>query len=317
MANDNISSMTGYGRAEGLPASDSVAAFQLVAECRSVNSRFLEVNIRLPQPYAEYEREFRQLASAKFSRGRIDLVISRKALVRPADSLKASESANASEFKKAADPDKIRQRLSEAEKFFFSVGVTLQDSHKVDLVNRFLAESCADSENPADQSEIKEALLIADKALAQLKQQRQTEGKSLCAEILNRIDAVKTISGIIEKELVNHTDFLKTRLQDRLSRVLNDSSQLDPARLVQEVALLVDRSDVTEELSRLNVHLSAFEQAMQQGGVVGKRFDFLCQEIFRELNTLGTKAGVARIQSLVVDCKVDLERIREQVQNIE
>jgi uncharacterized protein (TIGR00255 family) len=168
----------------------------------------------------------------------------------------------------------------------------------------------------ADADDERPVLAALEAALVQLGAMRVTEGKALAAEMRARIEeltaartAIAALAGAVPQQV-------SRRLQERLKRLLDDA-EIDPARLAQEVALLADRADVTEELVRLASHLDQARALVDGDGAVGRRLDFLVQEIGRELNTIGSKSTVAEMSAAVVEAKAVLEKVREQVQNIE
>ena len=158
-------------------------------------------------------------------------------------------------------------------------------------------------------------LAALDAALAQLVTMRDAEGEALARELALRFDELAQLRGALEKLATEVPALIQRRLQERLRRLVTD--EVDPARLAQEVATLADRADVTEELVRLASHLDQGRALLGGTGAVGRRLDFLVQEIGRELNTIGSKSTHAEISSLVVDAKAVLEKVREQVQNVE
>jgi uncharacterized protein (TIGR00255 family) len=165
-----------------------------------------------------------------------------------------------------------------------------------------------------------------DGALAQLATMRDGEGKALAKDLLARIDELGTLRGTLEKLAADVPERVQRRLQQRLDRLLHDevadkgsdaAGWLDPARLAQEIALLAERADVTEELVRLASHLEQARALVTGAGASGRRLDFLVQEIGRELNTIGSKSAATEISSAIVEAKAVLEKVREQVQNVE
>jgi uncharacterized protein (TIGR00255 family) len=170
----------------------------------------------------------------------------------------------------------------------------------------------ADEEHPP----VLEAL---DAALAQLDQMRRAEGDALAAELLARFEELATLRTQVAMVAATVPQQLSRRLDDRLRRLLStqEGVEVDPARLAQEIALLADRADITEELVRLASHFDQARALVAASGSVGRRLDFLVQEIGRELNTVGSKSTVTEISTAVVDAKAVLEKVREQVQNVE
>jgi len=173
---------------------------------------------------------------------------------------------------------------------------------------------------PAERAEEDPPVLPAlDAALAQLEQMRRTEGEALAVELTTRCDELSALRTNIALLAASVPAQLSKRLHERVKRLLDaaDLAAVDPARLAQEIALLADRSDVTEELVRLSSHLDQVRALISSTGAVGRRLDFLVQEIGRELNTIGSKSTVSEISTAIVDAKAVLEKVREQIQNVE
>jgi uncharacterized protein (TIGR00255 family) len=177
-----------------------------------------------------------------------------------------------------------------------------------------------------DETDDVAVLAALDGALAQLQAMRETEGKALARELAARIDELDTIRSTIEKLAREVPERVQKRLQERLRRLLVDETTdkaadaagwIDPQRLAQEVALLAERADVTEELVRLASHLEQARALIAGSAAAGRRLDFLVQEIGRELNTIGSKSAATEISTVIVEAKAVLEKVREQVQNVE
>jgi uncharacterized protein (TIGR00255 family) len=176
-------------------------------------------------------------------------------------------------------------------------------------------------EDPRDDSDTPAVLAALDGALDQLKAMREGEGQALARELLARIDELTALRTTLERLAADVPERVQKRLQQRLERLLQDEgaadAALDPSRLAQEVALLAERADVTEELVRLASHLEQARLLVTGRAAAGRRLDFLVQEIGRELNTIGSKSAVTEISSAIVEGKAVLEKVREQVQNVE
>jgi uncharacterized protein (TIGR00255 family) len=294
----SISSMTGFGRSLEILEQESV---QIECEIKSVNSRYLESSIKIPRIFSEFEPVIKRLLANTFSRGKIDLNLSYRKINNKLDN--------------TYDIEQLKNNLEDYGKLLSDLGITWQDSDKISFVNKCLHESSA--ELPVDSSKWLTLKPVIDSAIRSLQESRIGEGKVIAEEMLSRVAQLNTISKKVILSLEGVSETLKDKLQARLTKIIGPDAKLDEARVLQEVAILVDRADVSEELSRLKAHLVLFQETIQNGGVLGKKLDFLCQEIFREINTLGSKAGIAEVQALVVDAKVELEKIREQVQNLE
>jgi len=290
-----MNSMTGYGRA----VVEAGPGERLIVEVSSVNRKQTDIALSLPKELSALEPDFRELATRRIARGRININVqwhSRKSSAVVVDEQAAAEVFAASE------------RL--AEKLQLAGGMSVDALLRAPGVIR---------EVPADidLDDLKQQALSAlDQAFTQMEQMRATEGASLERDFRARVeslrDTILKIRSCAEGVPSRHREAMHARLA-KMGLPIN----LDDERLVREIGLLADRSDVTEELTRLDSHLAQFCEQLDAEGAVGRTLEFINQEIFRELNTIGTKAGHADISRFVVDAKSELERIREQVANVE
>jgi len=286
--------MTGFGA-----GSATVDGEQLSVEVRAVNQKFVDVKARLPRELAALETELVQLVKAQLARGAVDVVVHRRALQgTPAVEIDlglAREYAQAhAELEKTLG---LGDRLS-ARTLFEAEGV-------VRLVER-----------PAAMEAARSALQKATaEALKQVVAMREREGEALARDLRSRLETLLELSRKVGVEAPAALAEHRRRLQARLKELV--AAPLEPGRLEQEVALLADRTDVAEELTRLESHLEQFAQLLSRPGPAGRRLDFLSQELHREVTTLGNKSQSAPIARLVIDMKTEAERIREQVQNVE
>jgi len=293
-----ISSMTGFGSAQG-----SAGAAEIGVEVRSVNHRFLDVNFRLPSNYSRFEQDLSRMLKAVLKRGRVDFTITRSDSVSERVATKFNEEA-------------FRSYLEITRRAIKLAGLKERSALPVAipqiLARREVLEVGTVEKTQDDDWPIVEKL--AREAIEKLSQMRAVEGATLEQELLSQLDSLSEIAKKIrlhsEKTPLQFAERLKARL-DKLSEI-----ELDPARLAQEVAVLADRIDVTEELVRLDSHISQFRQALS-GADGGRKLEFLIQEIGREVNTTGSKSQNGEITVLVVEAKAVLERLREQVLNIE
>jgi uncharacterized protein (TIGR00255 family) len=290
-----IKSMTGYGRGEATGASASVTA-----ELRSVNHRFCEIVVRLPKSLAVIEEALKRSIQQKCARGRIELGVTLGG-GKEAKTLSLDHTL-ARQYHGLLRDLKKELRLSG------SIDVALVAAFRdiVTIVDR-----------PPDERQLTEAVTRATaSALAALDAMRRREGAALAGDLTQRLASVRThVSSIADRAPVvvrDHFDRMKARIEK-----LAGSADLDAVRLQQELALFADRSDITEELTRLRSHLDQFEHTMTSEDPVGRTLDFLLQEIGREVNTIGSKGNDAVVASHVVTLKSEIEKIREQVQNIE
>ncbi|RJP20115.1 MAG: YicC family protein [Deltaproteobacteria bacterium] len=291
-------SMTGFGRGERHGEEISVSV-----DVRSVNHRFLDVHTRCPSRFLSWEPRLRGMARDALRRGKVDIHVN----VREWGRLGAALRVNRGLLKAFLDEAAwIRKE--------YGVGseVTVGDL----LAVPDLFQVAPDGDDPA---EILWPLAegAAKDALAMLAGSRAGEGERLKEIVRANVSLLAAMAGEIRSLAEENRSLAAARFRERIA-ALSGEAGTDPARVHQEAAILIDRLDITEECDRLGVHLAAAEALFRTSGdAVGKRFDFLVQEIFRELNTAGTKSAHAGVSALVVSAKTGLEKVREQIQNVE
>jgi uncharacterized protein (TIGR00255 family) len=287
--------MTGFGVGEA-----PLAEGRLALEVRSLNHRFLDVRVRLPAELSDQCFFLEQIARARLVRGRYDVGVRLEgAALQPLS------------FDTARARAAYRALLALRDEL--APGTVLPLSAIAAIPDLFTAPSNVDSD--AVQRSLTSAL---DSALARLNEMRHTEGEALGREIGARLRAARDHCHAIAARSTELVDAYRARLHARLERLLRDTGvPLENGRLETEVALMADRSDVTEELVRLESHFAQFEDLMAESEPVGRRLDFLLQEVAREINTIGSKVQDAPIALVVVQMKAEVERLREQVQNVE
>jgi uncharacterized protein (TIGR00255 family) len=294
-----LRSMTGFGvgRAQSKQLSVEV-------EIKSANSRYLDLIFRLPRNFAQFEPELRAELSQFFDRGRIEISANR---------IPTGERSVQVTFNKAA--------FSSLAKIFNQVGKEIGASPEE--VRRSILSQVLGRGDVLEITEIKvdlakeRALLLkaVREAMAGLTEMRIREGAHLERDIKSRISRLDLLGLEISQLMTVKPEAARQRLLTAIKKLQGDA-QIDPQRLHLEIALLVDRTDVTEEIVRLKAHLEHFTQVLSHPPS-GKKLDFLIQELVREFNTIGSKAQDAQVQSRVVEAKSELEKIREQVQNLE
>jgi uncharacterized protein (TIGR00255 family) len=291
-----ISSMTGFGAADGVAGGTRVSV-----EVRTVNHRFFSPNLKIPAAYGRWEAEIRELLRQRIARGHITLTMR----------IERDPSAAATTI----DEHRFAQYLTAIR--------ALQNKHSleggVDAATILRLPDVVAAQTEVVDADAGEVLLtIVGKAVDALVRMRQTEGAQLAAFLLERVSTVEAALARVEKRA-------PIRLKEHHERVRRTVSELigvagaDPQRIAQEIAILADRLDVAEELDRFRSHLSAFRDTTRAKtrDPVGKRLGFILQEMVREANTIGSKASDAPIQEDVIAIKEELERIREQVENLE
>ena len=284
-------SMTGFAR-----GSVTTGALTVTVECRSVNNRYLDLQCRMPDTLRSMEGSLRKQAGTFFARGKLEMLvrfsdggpgIPATLNSRRLSALKAALLEVAGEFPDAAAPDQLA----------------------ILLLPGVLSEPETDLE--ALQSATTEA---AKKCFEGLHEQRTQEGEKLAALIQQRSDAIRGHLATLRKQLPDLQRAHRQRLLDRLQSL---EIEAEPMRLEEEIVYALQRADVDEEMDRLDAHLDAIESALQSSSPVGRRLDFLMQELNREANTLGSKSTALSTTNVSVEFKVLIEQMREQIQNIE
>jgi uncharacterized protein (TIGR00255 family) len=285
-----MKSMTGFGR-----AARGIGELQVAVEARSVNHKGLDVKIKLPRPHGALEEAIGKRARARLERGRVDVSVE---VTR----------AHASRTDEAALLAAAREAMAWADALGGSRALTAGD-----LLRAAQVGPRADGDPLRDPAVEQGVLTLVEEALEELARSRTHEGAGLAATLeahATRIDALRAA-------LVERTRLAPDKLRERTqARIATLGVALDPARLAQEVALIVDRVDVSEELARLGMHVTKMRALLLEARS-GRALDFLCQELLREANTTGSKSQDAEVAHLVVELKTEIERAREQAQNVE
>ena len=290
-------SMTGFGRAECQNGD-----YSYKAEIRSVNNRFIEINTRLPKAYVDLEQPLKKLIKSHCTRGSISITITLASTNESSGEWEVKPNLSlASQYVEALE--KIQTSLGLEGKLNIDSVVGLRDIIKVEPVTI----------DPAKESLL---LNITESALTSLRKMREEEGKHLQEDLAERIDLIEKHAVQIKKRQPEIIQEYKARLEEKV-KLLNDGVEVDASRLAQETAILADRCDITEEITRLNSHLKQFRKLFESTEPVGRKLEFITQEINREVNTMGSKSSDIEATSLVIEMKSTLEKIREQLANIE
>jgi uncharacterized protein (TIGR00255 family) len=291
-----IHSMTGFGRRQA-PWQDG----SVTVEMRSVNHRFLEIACRLPRPLSHLEDSFKKAIQKCCTRGRIDITVNVQAGKGRVGNVILDQPL-AKQYHQALRTIKKSLKLSGSIDLALIVG--LRDVLSV-------------SDQPAEDPKLaKIAQQLTTQALTDLEGMRTREGKALAEDMLERIQTIRGHKTLVAARSPLLAQEIFGRMRVRVEKLLG-AEVPDPLRLYQELAVYADRGDITEELVRLDSHMIQFEQTLNRADSIGKTLDFLLQEIGREVNTIGSKANDAEIAGHVIEMKAELERIREQVQNVE
>ena len=287
--------MTGYGWSERAQED-----YRVRVELRSVNQRFLDVQMKAPRLLLQVEDRIRNLIESRLSRGRLTVFVDWN-----------SASGNAPVIDMAAAHELVRQLRS--------LGEDLSVPGEVDLsiVTRFQQIFDQGSETRAA-DEVWGALEpVLVESLDMLVAMRESEGDRLKEELKGRLNSIDSTVAAIEEGAPEASAAMKERLMTRLASLMDGSVPVDETRVAQEVAIAADRVDFTEEVVRLRTHVSHCRECLESDEPVGKRLNFLVQEMHREANTIGSKGGDVGVSSEVVSLKEDIEKLREQVQNVE
>ncbi len=291
----SLRSMTGYGRGQA-----TLGPGSLGAELRTANSRFLDIRVRLPRDFNALEAQVRATAAQYFARGQVDISVRQRgpAASRP-EILVDLEAAG----KYVSAAEQLRER--------FGLEGSLTVSSLLDL------PGVAQTQEPTLEEGVPAALAEAvEQACREAAAMRGREGDALAAELRRRLGGIDSAVTQIEARAEEVKRSVRERLEKRLA-TLAPEVEIDPGRLAQEVVLYVDRMDITEETVRLRSHLAQFRETLEASGPVGRKLEFLIQEIGRGVNTIGSKGADAPIGRHVVELKTELEKVREQVLNLE
>jgi uncharacterized protein (TIGR00255 family) len=288
--------MTGYGR--GVFASED---YNVTIDLKSINHRYLELYFKIPKSYSFLEDKLRREISGKISRGKVEISVTIEQLSPINDQVELDESFLRSYLKVFHE---LKENYGIEGEIDLKTIVTLPDLleyHQPDIDQEKLFEN------------VRQAL---DMALQALIVNRKTEGQGLCRDILDKLSTLE----VYRQELLVQAPKVVAVYQERLAKritELTEGIEIDQGRLATEVAIFADKSDITEELVRIDIHLRQFNQILEIAEPIGRKMDFLIQELNREINTVGSKASDITIAQLVINFKAELEKIREQIQNIE
>lgn len=291
-----IRSMTGYGRAEVL-----VNGRNILVEIRSVNHRYFEFSCRSPRAYGFLESRLKTYLQGKLSRGKVDVNVS----IQTVEGSSASVQVNR---ELAASYVQALRALEEP--------LGLRDDLSLSVISRFSDIFTVNKETEDEDTVWADVLQVADEATGRFVQMRETEGAKMKEDVESRLDFILQAVEQVEARSPKTVEEYRARLYNKMSEVLGNT-QIDEQRILTEAALYAEKIAVSEETVRLRSHVGQFRAILAQGGPVGRKLDFLIQECNRETNTIGSKAQDIEIARIVVDIKSEIEKIREQIQNIE
>ena len=291
-----VKSMTGYGRAE-----ETVNGCTITVELRSVNNRYLDCNVRIPRLYLFAEDAIKTRVQNTISRGKVDVFVT----LDNAGAEKVQVSVN------RPVADGYYAALRQLAEIY-----GLESEISVSLLSRFPEVLLAEKAEEDVEQMAKDICSVLDRALADFDQMRTREGERLREDVLSRAAVIEEKVGLVEERSPQTVSEYRAKLEARMNEVLS-STQIDPARILTEAAIFADKVAVDEETVRLRSHIGQLREMLDKGGATGRKLDFLIQEFNREANTIGSKCSDIEIARHVVDIKAEIEKIREQVQNIE
>lgn len=289
-------SMTGFGR-----GAVSVEDCRIQVEIRSVNNRYCDIQVRMPRALMPLEPALRQQITEAIGRGKLDVFVS------------------------------LEDRREEARNVRVDHGLAVSYAHALEELGAYMdrpyytnirdlldIDGLVQVQDAQLDTETLKPLLTeaTEQAISQLQAARQAEGERLLPELLERVENLEAMRAQVLEQAPRVVELFRTRLETKLREYLQNR-EVDESRLLTEVALFADKSDISEELTRLESHLQLLRQTFAEEGPVGKKLDFVIQELNREVNTTGSKANDAEITRIVVDMKCEVEKLREQIQNLE
>ena len=291
-----VKSMTGYGRAV-----ETVNGREFTVELRSVNNRYLDCTVKLPRSLSFAEDAVKQAVKATISRGKVDVFIS----VR---------SEGAEDMTVSLNQAMVAGYLSAMKQMVEQYGI--RDDISVSVLSR-MPEVFTVDRAEVDETQLQADLMcVAAEALQNYDAMRTAEGKALENDLRSRGDTIRALVAQVESGSGQTVMDYRTRLENKLKEVLANTA-IDESRILTEAAIFADKVAVDEETVRLRSHLEQMDNMLTTGGPIGRKLDFLLQEMNREANTIGSKCSDVRLARVVVDMKAELEKIREQTQNIE
>ena len=291
-----IKSMTGYGSAKG-----TVEGIEISIELKSVNNKFLDTAVRMPRSFLFAEETIKQVVSSHISRGKVDVFVT-------------VDSSGADDMVVKVNEPLLRGYLEALNTISEDFGL-INDATAMS-VSRFPDVLTAEKKELDAEAVAEGMRAVAEQALCDFDRMRMTEGEKLKADVLLKLQNIECFVSVIEENSPKTVKEYRDRLYAKLSEVLGTSG-IDEARILTEAAVFADKIAVDEETVRLRSHIAQLRQMLEAGSPIGRKIDFLLQEFNREANTTGSKCQNSDIAHVVVDLKSEIEKIREQIQNIE
>lgn len=291
-----IRSMTGYGRGEGVLHDRAITV-----ELRAVNNRYLDCSVKIPRLYVFAEEAIKAQVQKRVGRGKVDVFVS-------IDS-------------SAADKVEVTLNRPVADGYYAALTqmrdtYSLRDDISVSLLSRFPDVFLVEKEQGDADVIAQDILQVLEQALTDFNAMREREGQKLAEDVRAKAAGIAALVGKVEERSPETVSEYREKLRQRMEEVL-ENTQIDESRILTEAAIFADKVAVDEETVRLRSHLSQLEDMLEKGGAIGRKLDFLIQEFNREANTIGSKCSDVALSRVVVDLKGEIEKIREQVQNIE
>ena len=291
-----LKSMTGYGRVK---VENDLR--EITVELRSVNHRYLDLNIKVPRIYGYLEEMVSKQAQAAIARGKVDIFVS----------VRAKEGAD---IRVSPNMAVIQGYVDDIKKVSETYGL-YDEATALSLLR--LPDAMEQSKEEADADQLKaEVSAVLDQALTEYNAMREKEGARLVEDVTYRAGLIAQSVDFVEQRSPDCVEEYRQRIAARMTEIL-DGTELAQQRILQEAALYADKVNVTEEIVRLRSHLAQLETMLKSPAAIGRKLDFLVQEMNRETNTIGSKANDFQIAKTVVDMKAEIEKIREQIQNLE
>ena len=291
-----VKSMTGYGRAV-----ETVNGREFTVEIRSVNNRYLDCTVKLPRALSFAEDTVKQAVKASISRGKVDVFVSQRSEGMPEVTVSLNRDVAAAY---------IRAMRQMAEEF------QIREDISVALVSQMSDVFTVDRPQVDEEQLLADLMQVVGHALEGYNAMRSREGEALKADLTGRGNTIRSLVSQVEEGNPQTVADYRTRLYQKLQEVLANTA-IDESRILTEAAIFADKVAVDEETVRLRSHLEQMDSMLATGGPIGRKLDFLLQEMNREANTIGSKCTDLRLARVVVDIKAELEKIREQTQNIE
>lgn len=303
-----LKSMTGYGRAQKI-----LNGRDILVEIRSVNHRYYEYSSRIPRTYNYIDEKLKAMLKSGISRGKVEVNVT-ISNIEGRDTVVALNKGLAEEYIRVLKEfgEEINEKFVDLDEIDDYIDDDLTLSKLIKLPDIFTVQKAPDDEEQV-WSDVSE---VAGEALARFVSMRETEGEKLHADVLEKADGILRMVGQVEELSPKTVENYRGRLYQKLSEIL-ESKDIDQQRILTEAAIFAEKIAVDEETVRLRSHISQLKDMLGSSDPIGRKLDFIVQEMNREVNTIGSKAQDLNITKIVVDMKAEIEKIREQIQNIE